>query len=747
MAVAPSSDATTTPRDATVGSTLGLPTVAFASGALLVVTVLAVRVADQLVDVAGLVAAAVALALLTSPLQHLLQRFVGTAASVAAVAVGTLATTFGLGLATLADLRRQLAALGDAVNERIDALTPGSLPERLTSSLRIQETIAEWTGDVPTAVVTGQDTSTAVGRQLMSLFFVVILAAFLQASGRVLVDQFVARWPRDDHDPNGGDRRAVRAFLRDVDRRGAGFARWTLTVGGAAAGAVAAATALLQVPGALVLGLWAGVWCVVPSVGWFVACIPIAALAGFGHEPGTMAAGCVTLVVCVGGALVRRRLVEPGRVRLGASAHVAAVATGVAVGGIAGTLVAFVLASIAAGALNSAQWPGWPRLVGHRRVGLPLGASTRWIAVPSPGATVGIGLAVACGVAFSLAVLGRLVPAIAWLAIGAFVAIALRRPADFLVRRGLRPYVARSVVLACVGVVVVASALAGADEGMQASTRVADRLPEVVEDLESAPLLGSWLRDRDASTWVSEQIADAPQRLRSAEPGTWLPGVTARLVDLWWTMVIAAAFLFDGDGLVRGGLRRVPASRRRQATRLVEATGVALTGYAAGAALLATINATVVFTIAVVLGLGLAPIVAVWAFVWNFVPQIGGFMGGVPLVLFALVSGPAQALVASGLFLTYQLLENHVIQPAIIGAAIDVPPWGTLLAALAGGAAAGVLGAVLFTPLVGVVRVIRAELRRDDFPGAGAGAAASPDERGALRAHSVGQPVVGQSGS
>jgi putative heme transporter len=110
-------------------------------------------------------------------------------------------------------------------------------------------------------------------------------------------------------------------------------------------------------------------------------------------------------------------------------------------------------------------------------------------------------------------------------------------------------------------------------------------------------------------------------------------------------------------------------------------------------------------------------VIAVWAFVWNFVPQIGGFMGGVPLVVFALVTGPAQALVASGLFLTYQLLENHVIQPAIIGAAIDVPPWGTLLAALAGGAAAGVLGAVLLTPLVGVVRVIRAELQRDDFPG------------------------------
>lgn len=43
--------------------------------------------------------------------------------------------------------------------------------------------------------------------------------------------------------------------------------------------------------------------------------------------------------------------------------------------------------------------------------------------------------------------------------------------------------------------------------------------------------------------------------------------------------------------------------RRAQASRAVDATGLALMGYAAGAALLATINGMIVFTIAMVLGL------------------------------------------------------------------------------------------------------------------------------------------------
>ncbi|MEZ5259552.1 MAG: hypothetical protein R2705_22530 [Ilumatobacteraceae bacterium] len=44
-------------------------------------------------------------------------------------------------------------------------------------------------------------------------------------------------------------------------------------------------------------------------------------------------------------------------------------------------------------------------------------------------------------------------------------------------------------------------------------------------------------------------------------------------------------------------------------------TGAALGGYAAGAAFVASINGSVVFMIAIGLGIGLAPMLAVWAFV------------------------------------------------------------------------------------------------------------------------------------
>ena len=103
---------------------------------------------------------------------------------------------------------------------------------------------------------------------------------------------------------------------------------------------------------------------------------------------------------------------------------------------------------------------------------------------------------------------------------------------------------------------------------------------------------------------------------------------------------------------------------------------------------------------ALALRIPLAPALGLWAFVTNFVPQIGGLLGGTPLVLLALTVGPTQAAIALVVFLTYQFFENHVLGPSIISRAIDVSAVASLLAALVGGAAAGVLGALILTRLL-----------------------------------------------
>jgi predicted PurR-regulated permease PerM len=53
----------------------------------------------------------------------------------------------------------------------------------------------------------------------------------------------------------------------------------------------------------------------------------------------------------------------------------------------------------------------------------------------------------------------------------------------------------------------------------------------------------------------------------------------------------------------------------------------------------------------------------------------------------------------------------------LIGDSVELPAWVALVAVLAGAAAAGVVGAIVLTPIVAAVRLIVREYRKEDFPG------------------------------
>ena len=121
---------------------------------------------------------------------------------------------------------------------------------------------------------------------------------------------------------------------------------------------------------------------------------------------------------------------------------------------------------------------------------------------------------------------------------------------------------------------------------------------------------------------------------------------------------------------------------------------------------MAVLDGAVVLVLGLILGVPLAPIAAIWAMVTNLIPQIGGFLGGSFFVLLAFSASPTKGLLALVLFVLYLQVENNVIQPAIVGQSMNLSPPTTMIAALIGGAVAGVPGALAVTPLVGTAKAI-----------------------------------------
>jgi putative heme transporter len=316
------------------------------------------------------------------------------------------------------------------------------------------------------------------------------------------------------------------------------------------------------------------------------------------------------------------------------------------------------------------------------------------------------------GALLVLAVFHSATSTITRLAVGALIGLALD-PIVLAVRRRLRCSRATATVivggLLALGFAVVALVLG--PSAIDQAGDFADELPETVEELYDWPVIGPRLEEWDAVGRVERFVDDLPAQLDDETITDLADRVVGGIGTLVVVLVTAIAVMLDGDALVARARRLVPPSRRSRADEVGRIVYRSVGKYFAGSLTVALLNGTVILTSGIILGIPLAPLAAVWAAITNLIPQVGGFLGGSFFVLLAVTEGPLTGAIALVIFLTYQQLENNVIQPAVVGRAVKLTPPTTMLAALVGGAAAGVPGALAATPLLAAAKSVYLDVR------------------------------------
>lgn len=282
-------------------------------------------------------------------------------------------------------------------------------------------------------------------------------------------------------------------------------------------------------------------------------------------------------------------------------------------------------------------------------------------------------------------------------------------------RTGVRRSVAVAMVLAGFAAAVALIVVLLVPPAVRQGRDLSDELPQVVAELRDLPLVGERLHDAEVPQRIQAWIEDLPDRLRGdttpieAAGRSIADGVLVAIV----TMLLAVTLLLDGDRIVRAARRLVPPARRAQADRIGE-LGYAVVGrYVAGSLLVAGIAGVAVLAAGTALGVPLTPLAAVWVALWDLVPQIGGAAGGIPFVLLAFTEGPGVGVATGAFFVVYLQIENHILQPLIVGQAVKLSPPATMTAALIGVSAAGVVGGLIAVPLTGAVKAVYLEFRRN----------------------------------
>jgi len=347
---------------------------------------------------------------------------------------------------------------------------------------------------------------------------------------------------------------------------------------------------------------------------------------------------------------------------------------------------------------------GWVSDDGHHTVRLD------W----RSGASIATGVFV---VLVAVAFFGNVPDSLTRIAMGVLLAFALdpvviRIKTRFRCSRGAAVTIVGTSVAAVFALIVLIVGPSAVDQ----AERFGRELPETVEDLYDLPLVGGWLDDADAAKNVQEWVAELPARVDTRTvtqtARNLLDGVVAGLV----VILVGLAVLVDGERLVRRIKALVPAQLEPRAVVVGRIFYRTIGAYFAGSLLVALLAATFILVVGLAVGVPLAPVAALWMLLVNLIPQIGGLLGGGFFVLLALSDGVGTGLLCLVLYLVYQQVENHLIQPAIVGEAVDLSAPATMLAALVGAAAAGVPGALVATPLVGATKALYLQLRWGRIP-------------------------------
>lgn len=157
----------------------------------------------------------------------------------------------------------------------------------------------------------------------------------------------------------------------------------------------------------------------------------------------------------------------------------------------------------------------------------------------------------------------------------------------------------------------------------------------------------------------------------------------------------------------------VPASKREKFVGLAEQVIHAVGQYVIGQGSQGLANGVFSFIALSLIGAHYPPLFAIIALMFSLIPLVGTITGSIIIVLTQFLVDPAHpglAISVAVYYLVYSQIEAYVIGPWIMNRAVKVPGVVVIIAALAGGALMGVMGAIIAIPVAASVLIIFREV-------------------------------------
>jgi predicted PurR-regulated permease PerM len=308
----------------------------------------------------------------------------------------------------------------------------------------------------------------------------------------------------------------------------------------------------------------------------------------------------------------------------------------------------------------------------------------------------------------------------------AFFLTLLLTPAIRLFRRlGLSHGVASTLVFVGGLLVIVGLVYLFVSPLVSSAVHFGHEIPDLIKSAKKGKgPLGRLVFRLHLQKYLSEGSAKfTAQVTKVLKPATALSVGAAALTDLVTIGAIAVLTLFtmlESPRLWRGFLSVFRPATSVRLERVINESIRSVTGYMVGNFLTSLIAGVISGLTLAILGVPFALLLGAFVALVDLLPLVGGLLAGVPVVVIAAIHSVPAGIVMLVVFLVYQQVENHLLNPVIMSRTVRLNPFWVLLAVLVGASLGGKIGSDLGTfvgaligiPAGGALQVALREIRR-----------------------------------
>jgi predicted PurR-regulated permease PerM len=308
----------------------------------------------------------------------------------------------------------------------------------------------------------------------------------------------------------------------------------------------------------------------------------------------------------------------------------------------------------------------------------------------------------------------------------AFFFTILLTPATRFLRRHCFSHGGATLTVFLLGLVVLAGLVYLFTEPLvTAAVHFSKQVPSLVSQAKKGHgPLGRLLFRLHLQKYLSEGSAKLGSQLSKVLKPATAFSVGAAAVSTVVTLLTIAILTFftmlEAPRMWAGFLGLFQPSTANRLHRVVDESIRSVTGYMLGNGATSVIAGIIVGVTLEILGVPFALLLGVFVALVDLLPLVGGLLAGLPVVVIAAIHSVPAGITMLVVFLVYQQIENHILNPVIMSKTVRLNPFWVLIAVLVGAALGGrvagglgtFVGALIGIPVGGAIQVIVRELRR-----------------------------------